>query len=128
MKLKILFTLFFIAVILFSCNKEEPCIDVTFEISGLSNSVDVVDFRLAGEGATYNTPDDSRIYNNVSIPYAETITLCKENFDYNLRCYVSDTSTILTLKVYANGVLKDKITSSTGEYNNFIELAGGIND
>ena len=111
--------------ILFSCADKVPCYDVTFEVIGGSTSVDSIDFRMAGPGSSYRDPDESRFYTNVSLPYSETVRLCKADFDYNLRCYDQDSTLVLTLNIYANQRL---IKQKTGSPDGFIELAGGIND
>lgn len=115
------------SLLTFSCNKKEEisCIDVKYEINSNTTTIDSIDFRLAGNGSTYLNPDDSRFYTNLNLPHSEEIKLCKDNFDYNLRCYDSDSSIELNLKIFKDGLLKKQLTSSP---NNMVELSGGINE
>ena len=126
MKYHKIITLLIVSIVFYSCKKEtDTCYDIKFEISCSSTTIDSIDFRLAGSGSSYSNPDASRFYSDLTVPYSETVNICKENFDYNLRCYDSDTTLVLTLKIFRNASL---IKQKTGSPDNFIELAGGIND
>lgn len=125
MKKSFLFALFCVASLVISCTKDVPCYDVTFEISGPNTTVDTIDFRLAGSGASYSDPDESRFFTNISIPFSDMVRLCKEDFDYNLRVYDIDSTLSLTVKVFSNGKL---VKQKTGKPDPFLEVAGGINE
>jgi len=116
-----------LSIIFFSCKKDEDvdesCYDIKYEITGSSTTIDSIDFRLAS--SSYSNPDVSRYFSNLTVPYSETVNICKDDFDFNLRCYDSDTTIVLTLKIFRDGSL---IKQKTGSLGNFIELAGGIND
>jgi len=125
MRIYYLSALIFVASFFIACTKEVPCYNVVFEIEGANASVDSIDFRLAGSGASYRNPDAYRSYSNIRLPFSDTVMLCKEDFDYNLRVYDADPTLSLTLKIYANGSL---VRQKSGSPNGFIEIAGGIND
>lgn len=106
------------------CSKNH-CRDLKIEITGANAQIDQLDFRLVSGLKSYSNPSESVTESNINLPYIQGITFCKKDFDYNLRCYDSDTSIILTLKLYSDNVL---IKQTTGSPIDFVELAGGIND
>lgn len=125
MKKSYLFVLFCATSLFFACTKDVPCYDVAFEITGGNAIADTVDFRLAGSGSSYSDPDESRFYTGVSLPFSDNVMLCKEDFDYNLRVYDSDSTLSLTLKIFSNGKL---VKQKNGNPDPFLEIAGGINE
>ena len=123
------FLLVLIAIVLLhSCSKDESidvrCYDIRYEILGISTTIDSITFVLDASGLPYR--DVSRKHLSKMIPYSETVDICKEDFDYNLRCYDSDTSLELTLRIFRDGILIDQKTEKTDSIFNYIELAGGM--
>ncbi|GEM_PF-2117899 len=119
--------LFFNAILILllaSCQKENECLKMRYEISGDQTSIDLIDFRVASE--SYFKPDVQRFHENKSIPFSEEVEICVDHFDYNLRCYTTDSNLNISFKVYANGTLIDEEVGKIGATRNFYEFGGGF--
>jgi len=115
-----------IVFIVFGCKKEEESCDteVSFELSSTAPaSIDSVKFLVFEQGQGNRIDTYTRILSNLILPYEENTFRCNNVLEYNLRCYDSDTSIVLTLKVFKDGVLRDQITASP---NDSVVLSGGF--